>query len=429
MARDVVILLAFADFDDSFRSVSRLVQPDDHRLVEGPEPGESYDAPGSAFATIERLLAECSQLARVPRFDERIDAALAVSGSQRKKLLAFGRSCRGGVRYAKQQGKPAAKDRAESRRQYQPAAVTSVSAHVHFVVRSKGVPKARKIEVLSDELPDAGLRHIGAEVARLGRTARNEHQTRRCYARDIHHTHRSRGNLLPIGSQSQNLAVRFVGDHRSIRRALAERRECGGIDLGRISLLQPRARLDFEAHQLQAGKSANKDAVLPIRQLIARIEHHSGQCDGRCPVVDRLLHAVFSRLAAVDQIAVVLTTVADNGKTVVLARMNDVELIAAARLVLDRPQFAGRRVQRGALLIAKADGVERGIGIGCVRNGLSFGIVPSVLIRKTLPIRLCSDCGLGPPEATSAETTNSVPSRAWTIRRGSILPSRSNLNR
>src|SRR5262249_57932263 len=60
-------------------------------------------------------------------------------------------------------------------------------------------------------------------------------------------------------------------------------------------------------------------------------------------------------LVAVDRLACVLPAVSDHGKAVVPSFLDLVDLVAAARAVLARPQRAGARMNRHALHVSEAE--------------------------------------------------------------------------
>ena len=115
------------------------------------------------------------------------------------------------------------------------------------------------------------------------------------------------------------------------------------------------------------ASAADEQVALPCREQVALIERHAGGRDRRRPVLDRLLHAGLRR-ALVDLRAAVVDAVADHRPAVVLALLDDVDLVAAARAVLVRPQLAGRRMQRRALHIAVAVAPDFRLGVACARR-------------------------------------------------------------
>ena len=88
--------------------------------------------------------------------------------------------------------------------------------------------------------------------------------------------------------------------------------------------------------------------------LVAGVEHDAARRDGRRVVDDRLLHA---RLAALGDAG--LHAHRDHAPAVVLARLDDVDLVAALRAVLRLPQLAADRIPRQALRIAMAVAPDR----------------------------------------------------------------------
>ena len=98
-----------------------------------------------------------------------------------------------------------------------------------------------------------------------------------------------------------------------------------------------------------SSRTSNCPASAPTNRLprqagnmAAGVERHPGGRDRGHPVPDRLLHAGLLR-ALVDLGAAVVDAVADHRPAVVLALLDDVDLVAAARPVLVLPQLAGRR--------------------------------------------------------------------------------------
>ena len=118
-----------------------------------------------------------------------------------------------------------------------------------------------------------------------------------------------------------------------------------------------RERQPVEHHAAQA---ADEDAVLPLRKQVAGVESEAGGRDHRIPVIDRLLHALLVGDAFADRRARIVDAVHDHRPAVVLALLDDVELVAAARTVLGFPQAAGPRIERQAFLAADAIGPDLG---------------------------------------------------------------------
>jgi hypothetical protein len=97
---------------------------------------------------------------------------------------------------------------------------------------------------------------------------------------------------------------------------------------------------------------------VPRRKQLPVVERDAGRRDIGRPEIDRLLHSVLRGLVTVDRLARVFAAVADHGKPVVLPLLHRVDLVAAARTVLARPQLAGARMNRHALDVAKAERVD-----------------------------------------------------------------------
>src|SRR5436309_5149952 len=100
---------------------------------------------------------------------------------------------------------------------------------------------------------------------------------------------------------------------------------------------------------------SDEEAALPRGKQIRRVERHAARTDDRIPVVARLLHPFFLRDVAGNRRAAVLDAVRDRRPAVVLPFPRDVDLVAAARAVLDLPQLAGLRMKRRSLHVAMAE--------------------------------------------------------------------------
>src|SRR6185503_1385723 len=114
--------------------------------------------------------------------------------------------------------------------------------------------------------------------------------------------------------------------------------------------------VDREAHELPVvGRhAADEDVALPVRELVARVQHEARDADRRHEERLRLLHS-FLVAGRVDLGAErVVRAVTDDGPAVVLALLDDVELVAALRTVLALPERVGGPVEVEALRIAMA---------------------------------------------------------------------------
>src|SRR5690606_24202967 len=101
-----------------------------------------------------------------------------------------------------------------------------------------------------------------------------------------------------------------------------------------------------------AGHAADERVADPVRELIALVEREPGDADRRHPERGRLLHAFLLAAAVQHRTGRVVHAVADHRPAVVRAPANHVQLVAALRAVLVRPQHSGFRMEREALRIA-----------------------------------------------------------------------------
>ena len=93
-------------------------------------------------------------------------------------------------------------------------------------------------------------------------------------------------------------------------------------------------------------KRADQGTRLPLREQVAPVEGQGRRRDHRIPVVARLLHAGLLDDRVADLRAGVVDAVHDHRPAVVLALLDDVQLVTAARAVLHFPQPAvGRERQ------------------------------------------------------------------------------------
>src|SRR5215813_6452408 len=114
-----------------------------------------------------------------------------------------------------------------------------------------------------------------------------------------------------------------------------------------------RFAVDLEPHQQRGGKRTDEQVAAPGRKQVAGVKSHAGRSDRRHPVLDRLLHPLLV-CALVNPGAIVVDAVADHRPAVVLARLGNVDLVAAARAMLVLPQLPGLGIERRALRIAVA---------------------------------------------------------------------------
>ena len=101
----------------------------------------------------------------------------------------------------------------------------------------------------------------------------------------------------------------------------------------------------------------------PGRERATRVPLRARRRDHRVPVVDRLLEPLARRRRALDRTTGVLLPVARQRPAVVLAALEQVQLVAAARAVVDRPE-AALAVEGERLHVALADGPDLGARIG-----------------------------------------------------------------
>src|SRR5262245_2801016 len=89
-----------------------------------------------------------------------------------------------------------------------------------------------------------------------------------------------------------------------------------------------------------------------------RIKRDAGRRDIRRPEIHGLLHAVLGGLVAVDRFPRILPPEANHRKAVVLSLVDDVDLVAAARSVFARPEFASSGMNGDTLDVAEAERVD-----------------------------------------------------------------------
>jgi hypothetical protein len=77
-------------------------------------------------------------------------------------------------------------------------------------------------------------------------------------------------------------------------------------------------------------------------------------------------------LVAVDRLARVVASVADHREAVVSPLLDRVDLVAASRTVLARPQLSGARMNRHSLHVSEAERVDLGVRAGALRTELDY---------------------------------------------------------
>src|SRR5262249_24469944 len=126
-------------------------------------------------------------------------------------------------------------------------------------------------------------------------------------------------------------------------------------------LLDHLVAVELQPHQKLADQRTDEEVAAPGRQQIAGIERHPGRGDRGHPVFERMLHALLVR-ALVDLGADVVDAVADHWPAVILALLDEVDLVAAARPMFVLAQLSGQGVEREALGIAVAVAPDLGLG-------------------------------------------------------------------
>src|SRR5690606_1009851 len=116
--------------------------------------------------------------------------------------------------------------------------------------------------------------------------------------------------------------------------------------------------LDRQAHQRGGRQAADKDVALPIRKRVALIEDHARWCDHRRPGVDRINHAFLLLDAFADGGAIIIYTKRHNRPSVIGARLDNIQLIAALGPMFNLPKNAGLGIDRGSLNVAVAVGPD-----------------------------------------------------------------------
>src|SRR5262249_47081691 len=134
-------------------------------------------------------------------------------------------------------------------------------------------------------------------------------------------------------------------------------------------LLDHLVAVELEPRQELADQRADEEVAAPGRQQIAGVERHPGRGDRGHPVLERLLHALLVR-ALVDFGAAVVDAVADHRPAVILALLDQVDLVAAPRPMLVLPQLSGHGVEREPLGIAVAVAPDLRLGGGLAGEGI-----------------------------------------------------------
>ncbi len=101
--------------------------------------------------------------------------------------------------------------------------------------------------------------------------------------------------------------------------------------------------VELQAHERRSTPGRRRRGRPSIRGTHRLIEGHAGRRDHRRPLVDRVLEARRVGFAAADRRAAIVHAERDDRPAVVLAGLGDVQLVAAARAVLDLPELAGLR--------------------------------------------------------------------------------------
>src|SRR5690606_4538412 len=109
--------------------------------------------------------------------------------------------------------------------------------------------------------------------------------------------------------------------------------------------------IDLETHQTGVDQATDEEAAAPAGESVAGIELGTGRCYDGIPVVLRLLEAAWSRRCVAHRVAGVFQAVGLDRPAVVLPALDQVELVTAARAVLDDPE-AALRVECGRLHVS-----------------------------------------------------------------------------
>jgi hypothetical protein len=118
------------------------------------------------------------------------------------------------------------------------------------------------------------------------------------------------------------------------------------------------AAVEVEPRQELRPQRADQDIAAPFGKPVAVVDDETGRRDRRIPVVDRLLEPR-RRRADADLAAGIVPAIADRRPAVILAGLGKIDLVAAARAVLDGDEAAAP-VEAGALNVAMADRIDLG---------------------------------------------------------------------
>src|ERR1700754_2120352 len=140
----------------------------------------------------------------------------------------------------------------------------------------------------------------------------------------------------------------FQHPERAIRRFLniADAfAEAPALDRGGAALA-----IKGEANPAHADKSPEQGAAIPVREFVALVEHEVAWRDHRHPI-DHRLDEIGTRVGGGDGHVVVIDAVRNQWPAVVLATLDQIQLVTAARAVLEFPQptvrTEGEAIRRG----------------------------------------------------------------------------------
>src|SRR5438093_10548142 len=189
--------------------------------------------------------------------------------------------------------------------------------------------------------------------------------------------------LSLLRHQPQYLPSRAIRHH--VERAVRTFADAAdpGVELGQQPLLADDPLvLQHEPNEPSPDQRRHEQIALPRRKKLPHVEADARWCDVGRPELNGLLHALLRRPVVVDRLSRVLASVADRGKAVVPALLDHVDLVAASRPVLARPQPAGAWMNRHALHVSEAERVNLGMhaagaaGKGVVLRDRSVRIDP-----------------------------------------------------
>ena len=130
--------------------------------------------------------------------------------------------------------------------------------------------------------------------------------------------------------------------------------------------------IELEPHQQAELERTHQQVAAPAGKPVPVVERHSGGRDGRCPLVQRLGHALLVGPFADLRAATVVPAVGDHRPAIVHAGADDVDLVTTLRAVLVGPELAGPRIHRRSLHVA----VAKSINLGSRAGHRPVGIVP-----------------------------------------------------